>query len=153
MTGRKRVAGTCLLIVSAKMKRTLIVLLPALLLSGCFVFDSDFDEIDQNFNIGWIDIHESRMIWYHSQGEMGQREVVTPFVFAYGQNQDFIIAKQHPVYQDEVDRAITHFFIIRKNQTDFDKSKDVYGPFTQSEFARKLKTLKAGPIKFEKEYH
>ncbi|MBD0296600.1 MAG: DUF3997 domain-containing protein [Flavisolibacter sp.] len=136
------------------MKRTLIVLLPALLLSGCFgLFDSDFEEIDQNFNIGWIDLHMTRTICYHSQGDMGGEQVVTPFIFAYGQNRNFIVAKQHPTHDDEVDKSITHYYIIRKNQTDFDKTEDVYGPFTQSEFERKLKTLKVEAIEFEKEYH
>ena len=62
------------------------------------------------------------------------RRVVPPTVFAYGWNDDFILAKRHPRKKDKkVDTSVTYWYIIEVT------SGDVHGPMNEDEF-RKLRT-------------
>jgi len=63
--------------------------------------------------------------------------VVNPMVFAYGWNEDFIIAKQHPNLDDfdEIDTQTTNWFIVNV------KTQKVYGPMTEKEFAQRRQEL------------
>lgn len=56
--------------------------------------------------------------------------IVESMVVAYGWNNDFIIAKQHPNMDgfSQVDTSITHWFIVRV------ATGDVYGPLTEEEY-------------------
>lgn len=56
--------------------------------------------------------------------------IVESMVVAYGWNDDFIIAKQHPNLDgfSQVDTSITHWFIVRV------ATGDVYGPLTEEEY-------------------
>ncbi|MBC8472061.1 MAG: DUF3997 domain-containing protein [Planctomycetes bacterium] len=62
------------------------------------------------------------------------RRVVPPTVFAYGWNDDFILAKRHPRKEyRKVDTSVTYWYIIEVT------SGDVHGPLNEDEF-RKLRT-------------
>ena len=61
-------------------------------------------------------------------------QVVPSTVFAYGWNDDFILAKRHPEKKDrKVDTSVTYWYIIEVT------SGDVHGPLNEDEF-RKLRT-------------
>ena len=60
--------------------------------------------------------------------------VVPSTVFAYGWNDDFILAKRHPQKKDgKVDTSITHWYIVEVT------SGKVHGPLSEDEF-NKLRT-------------
>ena len=56
--------------------------------------------------------------------------LVGPMVVAYGWDDDFIIAKQHPNLDgfSQVDTSLTHWFIVRV------ATGDVYGPLAEEEY-------------------
>ncbi|MEA3395860.1 MAG: hypothetical protein U9R05_00160 [Chloroflexota bacterium] len=56
--------------------------------------------------------------------------VVGPMVFAYGWNEAFIIAKQHPnpFGGAGIDTGVTHWFIVEV------ASEEVHGPLTETEY-------------------
>ena len=56
--------------------------------------------------------------------------VVGPMVFAYGWNEAFIIAKQHPHLDgcNEIDTGVTHWFIVEV------ESREIHGPLTETEY-------------------
>ena len=61
--------------------------------------------------------------------------VVPATVFAYGWNDDFIIAKQHPRKKDrKVDTNLTYWYIVEV------ASGNVHGPLSEDEF-NKLRTI------------
>lgn len=63
--------------------------------------------------------------------------VVGPMVYAYGWNQDFIIAKQHPNLDgfEEIDESVTRWFIV-------DVAQDrVYGPLTEDAYTARRREL------------
>ena len=59
--------------------------------------------------------------------------VVPATVFAYGWNDDFILAKRHPRKDRKVETSVTYWYIIEVT------SGDVHGPLNEDEF-RKLRT-------------
>ena len=59
--------------------------------------------------------------------------VVPATVFAYGWNDDFIIAKQHPRKDRKVDTSLTYWYIVEV------ASGNVHGPLSEDEF-NKLRT-------------
>ena len=71
--------------------------------------------------------------------------VVPATVFAYGWNDDFIIAKQHPRKKDrKVDTSLTYWYIVEV------ASGNVHGPLGEGEFNKLRTKLKVPPkIKFK----
>jgi hypothetical protein len=68
------------------------------------------------------------------KGDSTAKVVVPHTVFAYGWNDDFILAKQHPQKKDRtVDTSVIYWYIIEVT------SGDVHGPLNEDEF-RKLRT-------------
>jgi len=99
-------------------------------LTGCFgLFDSGTDTVVDDYEVIWIDVHESRSL---SKGE----ELVPAYVFAVGHNKRFIYAKQHPLLPnspDKIDKTVTNFYIIERTKNEF-QDKPKYGPFTKETF-------------------
>jgi len=65
--------------------------------------------------------------------------VVPSMVFAYGWNDDFIIAKQHPRHATEshrIDMSITHWYLIEV------QTKTIHGPLTEDAFHELRNELK-----------
>ncbi|MCP4609128.1 MAG: DUF3997 domain-containing protein [Planctomycetes bacterium] len=61
-------------------------------------------------------------------------QVIPPTVFAYGWNDNFILAKRHPKKKDrKVDTSVAYWYIIEVT------SGDVHGPLNEDEF-HKLRT-------------
>lgn len=61
--------------------------------------------------------------------------IVESMVVAYGWDDDFIIAKQHPNLDgfSEIDTSLTHWFIVQV------ATGDVYGPLTEEEYLQHRK--------------
>ena len=81
------------------------------------------------------DVVEQAHIVRKRQGSSGYSTTVVPrTVFAYGWNDDVIIAKRHPEKKDgKVDISTTHWYIVEV------ASAKVHGPLSEGEF-NKLRT-------------
>ena len=80
-------------------------------------------------------IEQTGVVRVDKQGFGGGLVVVPPTVFAYGWNDDFILAKQHPLNEMDwkVDASITNWYIVEV------ASGNVHGPLSEGEF-NKLRT-------------
>lgn len=69
--------------------------------------------------------------------------VVEPTVFAIGNNDEFIIVKQHPrEFGKDIDKTVVNYFIVPiKNKSNIRPEDNKLGPFTREEFLIKRKEL------------
>lgn len=129
-----------------KVASSLIVLLSIFSLSGC-LFDSDSEKIVGDYETSWIDISQTRGI---SKGE----EIVPAYVSEIGHNSKFIIAKQHPVNEENmvlVDTDTTYYYIIEVSSNPF-QDKPVYGPLNKNSFDSLRQKLNIESIRFDMSY-
>lgn len=97
---------------------------------GGLVYEED---LSNGYAVWAADIIQDAMIVRKGKGGSASTRVVQPTVFAYGWNDDFIIAKQHPRKDMKVDTSTTHWYIVEV------ASGDVHGPLSEDEF-NKLRT-------------
>lgn len=134
---------------TTELKRVLLII-PVLLLSSCFgLFDSGQDVIVGEYEIGWIDIHETRAIYK-------QEEVIPAYVFAVGHNSKYIIAKQHPLKSlenERVDYATTNYFIIdiEKHNNSFN-NRGILGPLGEDSFNNLRREFRIEDLEFDMLY-
>ena len=91
------------------------------------------DDLGNGYAIWAADVLDQATMVRKGTGGSSSTRVVQPMVYAYGWNDDFIIAKQHPRKDLKVDASITHWYIIEV------ASGKVHGPLTAGEF-NKLRT-------------
>ena len=130
------------------MKRvlSLIIVLAAYSCIGGFGFVLDKKIIDNYYLIA-VDIDEQCALCHRDKGENGASIVIRPTVFAAGYNDQYIIAKQHPLIEarhDSIDKSITNYYIVPrkeeiKNWTEYYTL--IIGPLTELEFTEKRKEL------------
>lgn len=99
------------------------------LFTSCFgLFDSGTDVVVDDYEVIWIDLHESRALY---KGE----ELIPAYVFAVGHNDNYIFAKQHPLTNssEKIDKKITNYYIIERTKNAF-QNKPQYGPLTKTSF-------------------
>jgi len=108
---------------------------------------------DKRLNAGYylsaMDVKSDMEISYKDEQDY-VFAIVNATVFAVGQNNGFIIAKQHPkVSPTGMDKAVINFFIIPlKNKVSQTPEKNVYGPLTLVEFEQRRKKLNIENIDF-----
>ena len=92
-------------------------------------------DLTEDYAVWAPDLAEQAAIVQKVSGTSGATVVVEPMVVAYGWNDDFIIAKQHPNLDgfSQVDTNITHWFIIQV------ATSDVCGPLTEEEYLQHRK--------------
>lgn len=100
--------------------------------TGCpFVGFAYEDEVAADYRVVGLERLEDVRI---ERGDAGQ--VVAPMVFAYGWNDDFILAKQHPVRDwPKVDTGTTYWFIIEV------QSGKVHGPLMEEQYVELRQAL------------
>jgi len=92
------------------------------------------EDLANGYAVWAADVKEQAMIVHKGKGGSPSTRIVQPTVFAYGWNDDFILAKQRPRKKDrKVDTSVTYWYIIEV------ASGDVHGPLNEDEF-RKLRT-------------
>ena len=69
------------------------------------------DRISGKYRILAIDTYEQAALEYESTPGT-YTEIIAEGVCAVGYNNKYIIAKQHPVVQNKVDRSMTNYFIV-----------------------------------------
>lgn len=108
----------------------------AIFVGGCWVGPPHYlEDLDNGYVVVATDIvQDACVIRKDPKRSSGGLQVVPPTVFAYGWNEDFILAKRHPRKNyRKVDTSITYWYIIEVT------SGDVHGPLNEDEF-RKLRT-------------
>jgi hypothetical protein len=138
-------------------KKSIALLVTAVLLTSCWLFDSGSDRIAGKYKVLWIDLPETQHI--SEEFEMhssGSEEEVPPYVFAVGHNDDFIIAKQHPTSGFEthfkIDTTITHYYIIDLHGKGRESNQETIGPLTKTAFDAMRKQLGIESISFDMNY-
>lgn len=116
------------------MNTRLLVIIPFLLLSmACFTFEglAYRESLTDEYTVWTVESWEwTSIVERKTDGSLGP-DLVGPMVFAYGWNEDFIIAKQHPNPKLKLrgtNTEITNWFIIEI------ATKNVHGPLTEEEF-------------------
>lgn len=118
------------------------------LLSILFLRESKVDLVS-DYEIDYVDIEQNMSIYYNDP-KWGGIGVINPTVFAVGYNEDFIIAKQHPNDNFEVDRTVTNYFIIPiKYKISESPEENKIGPLNEEKFDEKCRELRiSGVIDF-----
>ena len=107
---------------------------------GCPFMGLAYEEDLVNGYAVWAaDIMQDAAIVLKDKGGSGGIVVVPHTVFAYGWNDDFIIAKRHPRKDRKVDTSLTYWYIVEV------ASGDVHGPLSEDEFSRLRTKLKVPP--------
>ncbi len=123
----------------------LVVLLG--LIGGCpFQYPVYWDDLVAGYSVCAADVKEQAAIFLKDRDGRGGIQVVPPMVFAYGWNDDFIIAKRLPADYGKITSSTTHWYIIQVH------NGKVYGPLNEGEFQR-LRTELGMPaeLSFSKE--
>ena len=93
-------------------------------------------DLVENYSVWAADVNEQACIVKKEKSNSSSAGCVVPWmVFEYGWNDDFIIAKQHPV-ENKVDTTITNWYIIEV------KNGNVHGPLTEKDFFDLRRSLK-----------
>jgi len=135
-------------------KHSLFFILPATLLTGCFsaLFNSDFDTIMGEYNVGWIADEKSRTICKGlNDGDKGGEELFDAYIFSVGYNAKYIVAKQHP-YDSIVDLKTTNYFVIDYSKHPYAKQDGIYGPMNWEAYQKLNTELSIGEIDFDMNY-
>jgi hypothetical protein len=126
------------------------------MLSGCSLFNSDFEVITGQLNVGYSGREEERVICrnYTAEGDIGGLIHVPAYVFAVGHNNDFVIAKQHPIPGDdhvgEPDVNITNYYVIDINHKMSDS--EILGPLSITQFDSVRTAYGIQDIQFDMNY-
>jgi hypothetical protein len=99
---------------------------------------------------------DSQMSLYFDLQDGTALGLVGPTVFSIGENDKYIVVKQHPAtdeFASSYNRSITNYFIIEKTKSrDFDaRKKGVRGPIKADEFNKLVMSLSL-PL-FTKTFH
>ena len=132
------------------MKKTILLLSLLLLISSCNK-QSFEKKIRGSYYFKKIDLNAAQFIGKLKDTilENGICEMVVPdYVYAYGSNENVIIAKVHHTFGHQiwkVDSSRTDFYVIDlNNQID-----NVYGPLKKYQFEDKLYALNGNLIEFD----
>lgn len=107
---------------------------------------------DKKLNGGYyllaIDVKEDMLLAYED-GQYGIG-IIEATVFSVGQNDNYIIAKQHPKISSLfIDKTVVNYFIIPlQDKISKSPEKNVFGPLTLGEFNQKRKELNIENVNF-----
>lgn len=106
----------------------------AILVTGCPEGLAYEEDLCNGYAVWAVDVMKKAAVVHKEKGDSLAKVVVPHTVFAYGWNDDFIIAKRHPEKKDRtIDTSVTYWYIIEVT------SGDVHGPLNEDEF-RELRT-------------
>ena len=98
------------------------------------------EDLVNGYAVWAADVIQDAAIVLKDKGSSGALEVVPHTVFAYGWNDEFIIAKRHPEKKDrKVDTSLTYWYIVEV------ASGNVHGPLSKDEFSKFRTELKVPP--------
>ncbi|MET3978967.1 MULTISPECIES: hypothetical protein [unclassified Mucilaginibacter] len=121
------------------------IIIPILLLS-CFG-EAHQEKLKGGYYLNAMDVNKDMHIGYQD-GKYGVG-VIKATVHAVGQNDSFIIVKQHPKDFPDKNKSVINYYIIPlKNRLNRSVEKSFYGPLTSYEFEQKREELKIKDIGF-----
>jgi len=94
------------------------------------------EDLAAGYAVWATDTMQDAGIVHKDKGGSGATGVVPRTVFAYGWNDDFIIAKRHPEKNRKVDTGTTYWYIVEV------ASGNVHGPLSEGEFSNLRTKLK-----------
>jgi len=125
------------------MKKSIGLLFLCLFLYGCWGVAYN-EELNGQYYLSATDTREQMYLSYEDE-KYGGLGVISETVYAVGQNDAYIIAKQHP----NSDKTITNYFIVPiTNKISNIPEKNIFGPLTFEEFINKKKELKIENLDF-----
>lgn len=136
--------------------RYLLFLIIILSLSSCSLFNSEFEHLTGDYNIGYSNRKAYRVICKSmlDADDIGGIIRVPPYVYAVGYDERFIIAKSHPIpgddHEGEPDTSITYFYVI--DVTDKSFSHPHAPPLTKEKFDSIISANNLEHLKFTKHY-
>ena len=98
------------------------------------------EKITENYYLVATDIPEATFLSYHEDSDGNDYSIIIEGgVFAIGYNDNYMIAKQHPLsLLDVLDKSVTNFFILpMKESFDYRTKNGLIGPLTETEFIEK----------------
>jgi hypothetical protein len=106
-----------------------------MLVSCCPFFHGNVytDHLVGGYYVCAVDVIEDTGVYLKDKDGRGGTEVVSAMVFAYGWNDEFIIAKRRSTKYSSVKGDAIQWYIIQV------QNRQVHGPLTEDEF-RKLRT-------------
>ena len=109
-----------------------------ILVVGCPFMGLVYEEnLGNGYAVSAVDVMESAAVVHKEKGRLLATVVVPQTVFAYGWNDDFILAKRHPAKKDgKVDTSLSYLYIVEM------ASARVDGPLSKEEFNRLRTDLK-----------
>lgn len=131
-----------------------LLILTVLFLSSCSLFNSEFEHLTGDYNIGYSNKKTYRVICKSmlDPDDIGGIIKVPPYVYAAGYDERYIIAKSHPIpgddHEGEPDTTITYFYVIDVADNSYSRS----APLTQAQFDSIIGANNLGHIKFTKQY-
>lgn len=122
------------------MKRIIYIFVTFLSLVSCQ--DIDVTHVAGSYYLVVTDTDDDRKLSY-GLGNGNYVGCVPPMVYAIWNNDDFIIAKQHPSYGFEPELNKTLYYIVPlKNPVSKFPDENFIGPLDKEEFIKKVKELK-----------
>lgn len=118
------------------------------LLLQCCVGSAHEEKLSEGYYLSAIDVREDMVVWFQDSGYgIG---IIEATVFAVGQDDKFIIVKQHPrIAPNKINREIVNYFIIPlKNKISKLPEKNILGPFSGAEFTQKKNELNIRNLDF-----
>lgn len=132
---------------SVKFVKMLPFLILPFLSFSCILFDNGTDNVVDDYDVTWIDLHEQRALY------KGER-LVPAYVFAVGHNSRFVFAKQYPLStssSEKIDTSVINYYIVERTKQGF-QDKPTYGPMTKESFIKKCIELGIKEPEFDLTY-
>lgn len=117
-----------------------LTLLAVILLTSCIGSSVYEKKLSPGYELSAND-DLSGMTIYVNEGQY-QVGVLPATVFSVGFDQEFIIAKQHPLINNTINKSVTNYYVIPiKDKVSTWPDLNRIGPLTQKEFLLQRKTL------------
>jgi hypothetical protein len=133
-----------------RITKIILTLIGILTLNSCWNNPGESELIIGNYFVEWNDLVANRAIVEKTEKDSPYSSgIISDYVFAVGNNSDFIIAKQHP-YLNEL--TVTKYFIIDIKKRESGKNNSVIGPLEKEEFDKKRIELNISELRFDQNY-
>lgn len=133
-----------------RITKIILTLIGILTLISCWNNPGKSEFLIGNYFVEWNDLVANRAIVEKNEKDSPySSEVISGYVFAVGNNSDFIIAKQHPYLND---LTVTKYFIIDIKKSESGIDSLVIGPLEKEDFDNKRIELNISELKFDNSY-
>ncbi|AEH02739.1 MULTISPECIES: DUF3997 domain-containing protein [Flavobacteriaceae] len=134
-----------------RITKIILTLIGILTLNSCWNNPGESELIIGNYFVEWNDLVANRALVEKTEKDSPYSSgIISNYVFAVGNNSDFIIAKQHPYLND---LTITKYFIIDLKKREKTNEDGIYGPMDKQQFDKKSKGLNISELDFDQVYN